>query len=71
MSRFVTGENLPLHDALDVIELIQGFEGSKAVDVQVKDFVTYLSQYGVVELEETQLHAFACLAEMSFRMGHW
>ena len=50
---------LPRHDFLDVVELVERFEGREVVDVETQDFVAHLTEHGVVELEEGELHAFA------------
>src|SRR3712207_1068522 len=42
---------------LDVVELVEGLDGGKPVDVELKNLVTNLGQHGVIELEEAQLHA--------------
>jgi len=40
------------YNLLNVIELIEGFEGSEVVDIEAENLVTNLTEHGVVELEE-------------------
>ena len=41
---------------LDVIELVQCLYRSEIVHIQPEYFITYLRQYRIIELEETELH---------------
>ena len=41
------------HYFFDIVELVQGFDRCKVVDVEAKYLVAYLREHGVVELEET------------------
>ena len=46
-------------DLLDVVKFVEGFEGGEVVDVKAEDLVADLTEHGIVELEERELHAFA------------
>ena len=46
-------------DFFDVVEFVEGFDGGEVVDIGVEYFVANLREYGVVELEEAELHAAA------------
>jgi hypothetical protein len=39
----------------DVVELVEGFHRSEVVDIEMKQFVAYLCEDRVVELEEVEL----------------
>lgn len=45
---------LPRDNLFDVVKLVQGFEWREVVDVETQDFVAYLTEYGVIELEEEE-----------------
>ena len=49
---------------LYLVELVQGLDRRKIVDVEVQNLVANLRQDGVVELEEAQLHALAVLRHL-------
>ena len=55
------------YNSLDFVELVQCFNGCKVVDVQAYDFVAYLRQYRVVELEERKLNPFPTLLKLLCR----
>ena len=59
----------PGDEVLHLVEDVEGFEWGEAVDVGVEDAVAYLSEHRVVELEETELHAFAALADLDGGLG--
>ena len=42
----------PRYYSFDVVEFVKCFERSKIVDIKIEDFITDLTQYRVVELEE-------------------
>ena len=46
----------PCEYSLDAVEFVEGFDGRQAVDVQTEDLVADLAEYGVIELEEGELH---------------
>ena len=46
-------------DFLDIVEFVEGFKRRQRIHVKMENFVAYLAQDGVIELEETQLlHTF-------------
>lgn len=47
------------YDFLDVVKFVEGFEGGEVVDVEAEDLIAHLAEYGIIELEEGELHAFA------------
>ena len=49
---------------LDVVELVQCLYRGEVVDIQTQDFITNLTQYRVVQLEETQLHTLFMFIQM-------
>ena len=46
---------LPPQNPLDVIQLVQRLQRRQVVDVEVQDFVAYLAEDGVVQLEDPVL----------------
>lgn len=53
----------PLDNLLDVVELVEGFEGGEVVDINAQYLITYLAEDGVVELEEVHLEALTVLCD--------
>ena len=49
---------------LDVIELVQCLYRSEIVHIQPEYFITYLRQYRIIELEETELHTILRLIDV-------
>ena len=52
----VVWHSLTSEYALDAVEFVEGFDGGEAVDIKTEDLVANLTEDGVVELEETELH---------------
>ena len=48
---------LPRDNLFDVVKLVECFEGREVIDVETQDFVAYLTEHGVIELKEGELHA--------------
>ena len=44
---------------LDIIKLVEGFEGREVIHVEAEDFITDLAEDGVIKLEERELYTFA------------
>ena len=38
----------PLHNFLDFIQLVQGFERSEIIHINIQDFIPHLTKHGVV-----------------------
>ena len=49
----------PTDNLLDIVELVEGFEGREIVHIKAENLVTDLTKHRVVELEERELHTFA------------
>ncbi len=57
-------------NAFYLVQFVQCFDRRQTVDVGVFDFVAYLRQHRVVELEERQLHALAHGRSFERLAGH-
>ena len=57
-------------NAFYLVQFVQCFDRRQTVDVGVFDFVEYLRQHRVVELEERQLHALAHGRSFERLAGH-
>ena len=44
---------LPLYYSLNITQLIQCLQWRQVIHIEIENLVTYLAQYGVIELEET------------------
>lgn len=51
MKYLFPGDNFP-----DIVEFVQGFHWCQIVDIDIYDFISYLTQYGIIELKKAELH---------------
>ena len=52
-----------LHDPLDIVEFIKRFQWREVIHIKIQDFIPYLTEHRIIQLEETKLHSVTSLIE--------
>ena len=61
----------PFHYFLDFIQLVQGFQRSEIIHIEIQDFITHLAKHRVVQLEKAELHTVAIRGNFGRWLGRY